>query len=56
MNSLTIEERIVTHKQWVKEFGIDSLIKQYAEYQDFMSIRCKEYRKTILELKNEQDT
>jgi hypothetical protein len=47
---MTLEERIQIHRDWVKELGIESLIKQYAEYQVFMSKRCKELRARIEEL------
>ena len=52
---ITIEERIQTHRDWVNQFGVESLIKQYAEYQDFMSNRGKGYRLMIAQLEDRLD-
>lgn len=51
---MTIEERIVTNQHWYDQFGAESLIKQYSEYQQFMSNRCKELRAALDEQSGSQ--
>jgi len=51
---MTIEERIATNRDWYEQFGAESLIKQYSEYQQFMSNRCKELRTALNEQSGDQ--
>ena len=50
-DKITIEERMAWHRQWHKELGLESLIKHCAGLEQHLSDKCKEYRKTIEELK-----
>ena len=50
VESMSVEERIQSHRDWHRHCGIESLIKQYAEYQVFMTKRCKELRTRIDQL------
>jgi hypothetical protein len=49
-NNITLEERIAFLTDWYESFGAEKLIKHCAEYQVFMSARCKEHRATIAQL------
>jgi hypothetical protein len=48
--NITLDERIQFLTDWYNTFGAESLIKLCAEYQVFMSNRCKDHRKAISEL------
>jgi hypothetical protein len=53
---MTLEERIAFLTDWYENFGAEKMIKLCAEYQVFMSARCKEYRATIKQLSERADT
>jgi hypothetical protein len=44
---ITVEERMDWHRQWHKEFGLESLIKHCAGLEQHLSDKCKEYRAAI---------
>lgn len=48
--NMTLDERIKFLTDWYNTFGAEKLIKHCAEYQVFMSARCKEHRATISQL------
>lgn len=50
---MTIDERVKFITNWYTQFGAESLFKQYAEFQEFMSNRCKAYRSKIDELERQ---
>ena len=47
---ITVEERMEWHRDWHKDLGLESLIEHCAKLEQYLSDRCKEYRKTIKEL------
>ena len=48
---ITVEERMAWHRDWHKDLGLESLIERCAKLEQHLSDKCKEYRKTIEELK-----
>jgi len=44
---VTVEELIDVNAKWVQQFGIESLIKQYAEYRVFTAAQSKKYKAMI---------